>query len=194
MSVATGRMWVSVAARGASGRRCDGTAPSPAATPESARERAPERATPAAKSGGRLIEVPDSPVKASVWEEPGVAGEPVTMYSVSLDGVHFTEPRETDHRIMLRSGPFDPLDKVPDAPATLKAPPASDVRLVQFHTPALEAYLQDIERLGGEVWKFVPYNTFIVRIGEAGRKTLEERAYVRWMGRWTPCTRWTSRA
>ncbi len=141
---------------------------------------------PTSLQRGMIISVPESSAQASIWTAPSPDGRDVSMYSFSLDGVTFTEPRVNDQRLLMRVGAFDPLNEPAPVADAFKSKLASDVVIVQFHTPALDAYRADIQRLGGAIWKYLPNNAYVVRLPEAGRKTLAEREYVRWIGAFEP--------
>lgn len=134
----------------------------------------------------KRFEVPESPVVVTVSEQTDEAGLKNTLYSVALDGRTFSQPALSDPRLMMRVGAFDPTSQASPVSEAFKKKGDTQLAIIQFHTPALDAYRADIERLGGKVWKYLPNNAYVVRIEKTGRETLRQRAYVRWVGDFEP--------
>lgn len=81
--------------------------------------------------------------------------------------------QETSHEILLSPAGFDPLQGVPVIAPSLRADPTARLFIVQFLTPPLEEFGQEISRLGGTVHGFLPSTSRIVRMDEATRKQVE---------------------
>lgn len=131
----------------------------------------------------RLIGVPGSPAVAAVWDELN-QGQPRHMYAISLDGRSLSRVRQADLTIRLRSVGFDPLEGVPMVPAAMRAGEGGEggLYIVQFHTPAIEAYRQSIRALGGEVYQYMANQAHLVRMTPAVRAEVERLESVRWVG------------
>jgi len=149
-----------------------------------AAQQAIDSADPAAplRIDQRVFDVPGSGLKVSTWREADGAGGQREMWSVATDGVNFTPARQLDGRLALRRDTTDPLVREPSAPASLKAANGSEIVIVQFSTVVLEAYVRDIEALGGTIYRFLPHNAYIARVPAGARRDLASRPWVRWIG------------
>ena len=112
----------------------------------------------------RTVRVPGSATVLVLWDE--VRGDlAVPHYAISFDGRTLAgRVRETSYAIGLRQE-FDPLQEVPAVHPALLAGAGNTLYLVQFWTVPLEEFRTQIERRGGEVVRFMPSPTHIVRLG-----------------------------
>ena len=149
----------------------------------------PFHSTEARVTHARLVEVPGSALLLALWDEQDAGGPLVPHYAFSFDGQTFRSAQETSYEIGLSSPPFDPLEGVPTVPPSLRADPSGNLFIVQFVTQPLEEFRQEIVRLGGTVYGFLPNNSQIVRMDEATRKQVETLPYVRWVGPYHPAYR-----
>ena len=129
----------------------------------------------------REIEVPGTS-RVLLWDERESESEVEAWYAISTDGTNVVRVRPARHVLELEAGPFDPLDDVPEQPEILRAPANSDVRLVQFETQPLEAYLDALAERGARVLAFVPGQGYAVNVPEGARAAVEELPFVRWVG------------
>ena len=151
---------------------------------QSAQHQAMAAADPfaAPRTSERRYDIPGTEIAVSTWRETDSAGAQREMWSVATDGRNFTPPRQLDGRLALRRDTTDPLVRAPTAPDSLKAASGSEIVIVQFTTIALEAYVRDIESLGGRIYRFLPHNAYIARVPRAARGELATRPWVRWIG------------
>jgi hypothetical protein len=85
---------------------------------------------------------------------------------------------------------FNPVESVPEVPASLWAPEPMagqpSYYLVQLAGPPTEERKSAIVADGGELMAYVPDHAYIVRMDSATRDVLENSAEVRWMGPYHP--------
>ncbi|MFG0331555.1 MAG: S8 family serine peptidase [Phycisphaerales bacterium] len=134
----------------------------------------------------RTIAVPGSDALVQLWDEVDANGAVTQVYSISLDGSNWTAPREASYDLKLRFGSFDPLAGAPATPASLEADASNEIFIVQFVTQPLEAYRNDLHRMGGQIYKFLANNAYIVRMDAETRAEVESLPYVRWVGAFHP--------
>ncbi|MBT8485184.1 MAG: S8 family serine peptidase [Phycisphaerales bacterium] len=142
-------------------------------------------------SDARVVAVPDSPVIVRVWEAADATGLPVPFFSVALDGTTFSPPKATSYRIELRYHAFDPAGLVTGPPVDpeLAADVDTNLYIVQYLTPPLEAYGDALRKLGAEISFFMPSNAQIVRLDPATRDAVAALPFVRWVGAMHPAYR-----
>jgi len=145
--------------------------------------------TPAAVTDARLVEVPGSALLLALWNEHAPGGPPVPHYAFSFNGQTFAFARETSYEIKLSPTEFDPLLGVPDVSPSLRADPSGQLFIVQFVTQPLEEFRQEIRRLGGTVYGFLPNNAHVVKMNEMTRGQVQALPYVRWVGPYHPAYR-----
>lgn len=150
---------------------------------------APFHSTEAAVADARLIEVPGSALLLALWNEHDLGGPPVPHYAFSFDGQTFAFARETSYEIKLAPTEFDPLLGVPEVSPSLRADPSGQLFIVQFVTQPLEEFRQEIRRVGGTVYGFLPDNSQVVKMDEATRGQVQALPYVRWVGPYHPAYR-----
>ena len=90
----------------------------------------------------------------------------------------------SDNRIRLRSESFDPLNRHQqrknfDSAFIVKN---SELKLIQFRTQWLEKYGEELERLGVDVFQYVPERARIARVPEGVENLVKALPYVRWLG------------
>jgi serine protease AprX len=130
----------------------------------------------------RLVEIPDSPGVAAVWQELQPDGTVAHSYAISLNGRTFARARETDYRLKLRYAIFDPTTGAPYVDPTLRAAATSELYIVQFVTPPLEAYRRALQDRGATGWTFLPSHACVVRMSPAVRAAVAPLSFVRWIG------------
>ncbi len=118
----------------------------------------------------------------------GAAG--AGTFEASFDGGRtFSAPAPVRTSIMLNYATFDPATGEPSVPEAWMSPPASRVHIVQFVTPAFEAYLGALRSLGAEPAQFLPYQSFLVRMDTGIVDAVRALPFVRWVGPFHPAYR-----
>jgi serine protease AprX len=123
--------------------------------------------------------VPGTATSYVTWQEHTPDGV-VTMYTATVDGVTFSEPRILEHTLELRFARFDPTQAQPAVPAELAAGADTKLWIVQFDVPGLPEFTKGVRTAGGDVHQFLPYNAYIVRVpDELSRARISALPYVR---------------
>jgi len=130
----------------------------------------------------RLVDIPDSPGVAAVWQEARPDGTVADCYAISLDGRRFARERETNYQLVLRYAMFDPTVSAPYVAPALRANAESELRIVQFVTPPLEAYRRALADRGATGWKFLPNHACVVKMSPAACAAVAQLPFVRWVG------------
>lgn len=138
----------------------------------------------------RLIDVPGSSIRLTVWRECA-DGEEVaaSFYALSRDGRTFSQARPTSYELRLRAGDFDPLCDTPQSAPGLSVKTDCRLFIVQFWTPPLEVFREQIAALGGRVHQYLPQHAHIVEMDAATKRQVEALPYVRWVGPFHPAYR-----
>jgi hypothetical protein len=157
-------------------------------------------------SNPRLVQVAGSPAKIATWNEQAAAmqdqpmlGAATSFYSVSLDGMNFSEPRATSYHVMLRfagAQGFDPLAGAPVVPQALqlrfeniKADDATSMYIVQFIAPPTDLIAQPLRDLGAHTRAYLPEHSFIVEMTAQTAQQAAALPVVRWVGEFLPVYR-----
>ncbi|UCG17360.1 MAG: S8 family serine peptidase, partial [Phycisphaerales bacterium] len=148
----------------------------------------PIRVTDNPIRNARAIRVPRSATVLALWDEEQ-EGQVQPYYAVSLAGQTFSRPRSTSYDIRLRHGDFDPGRHVRPVSPTLAAPEHCELWIVQFVTPPLEVFREQIRELGGTVYSYLADHAHIVLMSPAVRARVESLPYVRWVGPYHPAYR-----
>jgi len=154
------------------------------------------RTTQRPVEGLREVELDGATVRVLLWNERISETSVEPWYAISLDGETVTRAREARHVLELEVGAFDPLEPgetgetgAPEVPEELRASPTSDVRLVQFVTQPLEAYVEGLASHGARALAFVAGQGYVVHAPAEARAALEGVPYVRWVGAYHPAYR-----
>ena len=140
----------------------------------------------------RKIEVPDSPKVVHLWEEQQADGSQATFYSVGYSKEEDAadrpvgRARRADYTIPLRLASFDPLLDAPPANMPLQSVSGNELFLMQFWTVPLEEFREQIEAMGGRIHRYLPENTYLVRMPVGMTFRAEQLPYVRWVGEFHP--------
>jgi hypothetical protein len=139
----------------------------------------------------RTLRVPDSTVSVKLWTAPGVDGEHVPHYAISLDGREFATARPTSYELKLRYGTFDPLalDAAPVFEPQLTATERTNLFIVQYVTQPLQVYRTSLRALGVEPIIYLPRHAYIVEMDAQTRDAVERLPFVRWVGPYHPAYR-----
>ncbi len=140
----------------------------------------------------REMPVPDSSTVVHLWDEVQPDGTRTPFYSTSQgDGDNVADwalgtGRPADFTIPLRHGRFDPLLDVPGVNFGLRSALGNELYLVQFRTAPIEEYRNQIEALGGRVYRYIPEQTHVVRMPASRAAHVAQLPYVRWVGEFHP--------
>jgi hypothetical protein len=137
----------------------------------------------------REIAVADGDVRLLLWTEPGTDGMPTDHYGISLDGRSIVRTVATSYEIGLGDAPFDPRVAIPAVDPRLAAGPGCRLWVVQFVTQPLEAFVRQLEALGGTVHHHVARHACLVEIEPEARAAIEALPHVRWVGAYHPAFR-----
>jgi len=138
--------------------------------------------------GEYSIEIPDTSIILTFWEEPLENGINVPYYSISIDGkvVRTVQP---SYELGLRYAHFDPLINVPQVDSRLTADSDTHLYIVQFLTQPLEEFQNAINVLGGQVHHYIAQFAYLVEMSENIKTEVEQLPYVRWIGAYHPAYR-----
>jgi hypothetical protein len=92
-------------------------------------------------------------------------------------------------QVLLRFGSFDPVISVPAVPEQFRSNGAQELCLVQFAGLPTQAGRDAIQELGGKVVKYMPHDTYIVRMNAQQREAVNALGMVRWVGDYHPAYR-----
>ncbi|MCH7873001.1 MAG: S8 family serine peptidase, partial [Planctomycetes bacterium] len=136
----------------------------------------------------RDIAVPDSSTILMLWEEIQPDGTRVAFYAIGRDGGEdaaeqiIGRVRQTEYTIGLRYANFDPMQALPQVDIELAADEANELYLVQFWTVPLDEFREQIEAMGGKIYRFMPNHTHIVRMPLEVAAQVSQWPQVRWLG------------
>lgn len=147
--------------------------------------RVPVRETQAEILGPAVHTVPGSAALGVTWTERGALGTIVRFAAVSADGKRFAEPRPVEYDVRLRFATFDPLVAEPMVPREL-AGTAPRLWVVQYRTPAIEAYRAAVRAAGGDVLFYLANCSNVVEMDAAARTRVAALPFVRWTGAFHP--------
>jgi len=136
----------------------------------------------------RLIESAGAPA-AIAWRERLETGKTAGFYALRKPGGDWTRVRQAATALKLRYAEFDPLISQPQAVDLTADEGRNDLYIVQFHTPPLEAYREDIRNLGGVIRRFLPNQAHLVEMGPSARQAAADLPHVRWIGAYEPAFR-----
>ena len=92
-------------------------------------------------------------------------------------------------RVLLTFGSFDPAVSVPGVPDQLRSTSAQQLCLVQFAGLPTQAGRDAIHELGGKVVKYMPHDTYVVRMNAQQSQAVNALGMVRWVGAYHPAYR-----
>jgi hypothetical protein len=137
-----------------------------------------------------VLWIAQSDVTVLLWQQAGPDGIVRAHYAVSLDGRSVDRVAPARHEIQLRYAQFDPLAAAPVVPEALDAnghdDGADQLLIVQFETQPLEVYRRDLRALGATIQKFLPDQSYIVRLPRTRLEDVAALPYVRWTGPFHP--------
>ncbi len=139
--------------------------------------------------GGRHIVVPGTSTQLTVWQGLDAAGQSATHYAIDIDGNGPERTGTADYTLGLRYAHFDPLAEEPPVPEQLRADQAVGLYIVQFVTPPIAAFAEQIEDLGGIVRHYVAQYAYLIEATPAAREQIADLPYVRWVGVYEPAYR-----
>ncbi|MBI1748806.1 MAG: S8 family serine peptidase [Acidobacteria bacterium] len=139
----------------------------------------------------RLIQVPNTTMRVILWEEKRTEGPSTPFFAISLDGQRIVRVQQAAYDLLLRYAQFDPLMNSSSVDALLAArePANESTFIVQFVTQPLEEYRQQIETLGGTLYKYLANYAYVVRMNPAAKEQVSNLPFVRWVGPYHPAYR-----
>ena len=91
--------------------------------------------------------------------------------------------------IKIRYAEFDPLNDAPEIEPALRGRKGQNLWIVQFEETPTQSGRDAIDDASGEIVSYLPENAYVVRMSAAEHESLEDRADVRWIGRYHPAYR-----
>lgn len=113
-----------------------------------------------------------------------LAGLPAASVAAPIGSTHAHST--TNPNVLLRYAAFDPLERIPHVPAELRAHADPGVYIVQLTTHASEAALQALRSAGARIGRFLPEDSYIVRMDAFAAKAVHNLDIVRWVGPYHP--------
>jgi len=142
-------------------------------------ERAPFHATTAQVTDARLVEVTGSSVSVVVWNETPAGDATVPYYAVSLDGQSVNAVAPTSYELRLRYARFDPAIETPAVDAALTSDPSERIYIVQFLTPPLSVFREQLRALGAAIHRPLHNHAYVVEMSATVKGLVEALPYVR---------------
>lgn len=100
-----------------------------------------------------------------------------------------SEANGEGRQVLLTFGSFNPSISVPAVPEQLRSTSAQQLCLVQFAGLPTQAGRDAIQELGGKVVKYMPHDTYVVRMNAQQRQEVNALGMVRWVGDYHPAYR-----
>ena len=97
-----------------------------------------------------------------------------------------TTVARTSYELLLRYARFDPLRSTPAVAHELAARPESELFVVQYWTPGVEAYRSALRRRGVRVHLFLANHANVVRMSPELVEEIRALPFVRWVGPFHP--------
>ncbi len=132
-----------------------------------------------------LRAVPGSAALGVTWTEHDAFGRTTRFATMSPDGTTCGEPRPVDYDLLLRFARFDPHAGAPAVPLELDGA-RGRLFIVQYWTPALEAYRQAVRAAGGDVLFFLASCANVVEMDRVSAGRVAALPFVRWVGSFHP--------
>lgn len=137
----------------------------------------------------REIRLPNSPERVVIWKERDRAGHERDLYAIALQDGNVRRIAASSNVIRLRHAQFDPLverPRIPNLTATFAHDTGYETYIVQFVSQPIQAYRDEMARLGGIVSFYVHDNAYLVRMDEGTAATVSGLPFVRWLGQYEP--------
>ncbi len=131
-----------------------------------------------------VVQITDSDTRVATW-----TNKSQHHYAIDQGDGNWHRVNQTSYLLRLNFSMFDPLEGVPAAPDNLHIPEPElneGVFVVQFITQPLEEYRQEIQNLGGTIYKYLAHHSYLVRLNPESRAAVEQLPYVRWVGSYEP--------
>ncbi|MBX3289581.1 MAG: S8 family serine peptidase [Acidobacteria bacterium] len=137
----------------------------------------------------REVRLPHSSERILLWKERDSGGHERDLYAIALQDGSVRRIAASSNVIRLRHAQFDPLVKWPRTPDLISAS-ANDngyeTYIVQFVSQPIQAYRDELARLGGVVSFYVHDNAYLARMDEGTAATVSALPFVRWLGQYEP--------
>lgn len=139
---------------------------------------------------GSTFTVPGSDTSVRLWSDTNGERPMLTDYQIQLGAEGPVATGSTAANITLRYAQFDPMvHGAPTVPAALEADDDLELFIVQFHTPAVDAYRDDLASRGATLHKYLPHRAYVMQMTDDVRTQIEHLPYVRWVGDFHPAYR-----
>ena len=135
------------------------------------------------------IQIPGSSVVVTLWQDQDGSGNQAHFYRITLDGDDVARQSKAAYELGLGYGAFDPLDGELPIDPTLLADASGHLFIVQFVTPPLVQYADQIAALGGLVHHYIAQYAYLVEMDATTREAVDQLPYVRWVGPYHPAYR-----
>lgn len=142
-------------------------------------------------NGENVINIPNSDIQIKFLKSNNLDND--ILYQISKDGENFSKPQIQLRTIHLRAGVFDPLDPddsfintINNKPSTLKANATCKTFIIQFKTKTLPIYKKNLSEMGVTVCKYLPNQSFIVKMNPESFDKVRLLSFVRWVGHYHP--------
>ncbi|MGK0203009.1 MAG: serine protease AprX, partial [Planctomycetota bacterium] len=99
------------------------------------------------------------------------------------------QANDEGRQVLLTFGSFDPAISVPGVPDQLRSTSSQQLCLVQFAGLPTQTGRDAIQELGGKVVKYMPHDTYVVRMNAQQRQAVNALGMVRWVGDYHPAYR-----
>ncbi len=135
------------------------------------------------------IQIPGSSTLVTLWQEADANGAQAHFYRLSFGDDRVDRQSQATYELGLGYGAFDPLDGELPMHPRLAADESGQLFIVQFVTPPLVQYADQIAALGGEVRHYIAQYAYLVEMDAETRGAVDELPYVRWVGPYHPAYR-----
>lgn len=138
-----------------------------------------------AQEGPRTrFDVPGSGASATTWFALDPYGVP-RHYATVRVGERTSAPMVVEHDLCLRYAQFDPLREAPAIPATLDGT-GGRLFVVQYHTPAIEAYRDALRSEGADIALYLAHQANVVEMDGEAAARIAALPFVRYVGPFHP--------
>ena len=94
-----------------------------------------------------------------------------------------------NRQILVHYSPFDPADREPVIPGTLKAGIGSKLWLVQFAGQPTENGREAVKSIGAAIYNYMPDHAYVVRMTAPQADVVRSMPQIRWVGYYEPAYR-----
>lgn len=135
--------------------------------------------------GVQTFTIPGSSTVTRLSSEQGSS-----LAAVSRDGGStWQNLARPDFRISTQYAEFNPANGEPVVVPGLAAGAGNQLHLVQFHTPAVQEYRDALKMAGADIYSFMAYQAYLVRMDAATAAEVSGLEFVRYVGDYHPAYR-----